>query len=309
MIHVAADGAAAAEAAARLVVTYLGRRAAHSDAPVFFALSGGSTPRALYERLAGPRGDALPWERVHLLWGDERCVPADDPRSNYGMVRKTGLLSLPFGGIHRMPGELPSEEGASAYERELRGLFPGREFPAIDLVLLGLGEDAHVASLFPASEALSERHRWVTVSGPYQGTRRLTLTLPVLASAGHLLFLVSGSSKAAAVCSTLARRAPVSRDSEEQDRATAPSPPARLLLQAVDERGRAGTEPADTGGLATGVGGTGGAPAGGGVSGATPAGGGGTGRMGSPDGQSRPSVSWILDGPAASLWEARRGTS
>ena len=111
----------------------------------------------MYERLAGPEGAGVPWSRLHVLWGDERCVPSDDPRSNYRMALESGLLSVPPAGIHRMPGELPPEEGAFRYEQELRALFPEDGFPRLDLVLLGLGEDGHVASLVPGSAALQER--------------------------------------------------------------------------------------------------------------------------------------------------------
>ena len=93
----------------------------------------------MYERLAGPERAGVPWPRLHVLWGDERCVPPDDPRSNYRMALESGLLAVPPAGIHRMPGELPPEEGAFRYEQELRALFPEDGFPRLDLVSPGAG--------------------------------------------------------------------------------------------------------------------------------------------------------------------------
>ncbi len=190
------------------------------------ALSGGSTPAGLYALLASPAYDApVPWGAVDLLWGDERCVPPDHADSNYRLVEESGLLRRHLGGIHRMPGELDPDEGAARYEAELRGLLgarvrgpgegptttglgpvdgrsdgrpPGTVAP-IDLVLLGLGEDGHTASLFPDSPALLEEGRLVTATEEHAGHRRLTLTLPVLTAARRVLFLVSGESKAEAV--------------------------------------------------------------------------------------------------------------
>lgn len=230
-IHVLPDAGAAARAAARLAAAALEERAGQTDGPVCFVLSGGSSPRSMYERLAGPEGAGVPWARVHVLWGDERCVPPGDPRSNYRMALETGLLAVSPAGIHRMPGGLPPEEGALRYEQELRALFPPDGFPRLDLVLLGLGEDGHVASLVPGSRALQERERWVAATEPYQGTRRLTLTLPVLASARHLLFLVTGESKAPAVRSVFAAEEGGGLSSSE-----CVSAPARMLLDMIASR-------------------------------------------------------------------------
>jgi 6-phosphogluconolactonase len=167
------------------------------------ALSGGSTPEALYRRLAGEGAERIPWPQVHLFWGDERCVPASDDRSNFRMASLTGLLDLPLAAIHRMPGELDPEEGAEAYGRVL-----GREgaegaVPSLDLVLLGLGDDGHTASLFPGSPALDETRRWVVPTGPVGGVRRLSVTLPVFAAAGRLLFVVTGEAKAPSLARVL----------------------------------------------------------------------------------------------------------
>ena len=167
------------------------------------ALAGGNTPRKLYRLLAQPPWkDRVEWSRVHIFWGDERCVPSDQPESNYSMAMSEWLshVELPGENIHRMPGELPDrEEAAKSYEESLRAFFrqQGREGPQFDLVLLGMGEDGHVASLFPGSAALAEHGRWVVpVSAPKPPRERLTLTLKVLNEAASITFLVSGREKA-----------------------------------------------------------------------------------------------------------------
>jgi len=153
--------------------------------PRTWALAGGSTPRALYERLAGAD---LPWSDIECFFGDERCVPPDDPASNYRMAHEALLAHVPAT-AHRMRGE---DCDAEAYERVLRERLGER--PRFDLVLLGLGEDGHTASLFPGDPALEERERLVRrVEGP--DVARLTLTLPVLSAARVALFLVAGASK------------------------------------------------------------------------------------------------------------------
>ena len=170
MIHIVPDAEAAAEAAARMVGTTLRKRAEQTDGPVCLVLSGGSTPRGMYERLAGRARPSVPWPRIHLLWGDERCVSRRRPAQQLPHGLETGLLGLPVAGIHRMPGELPpEEEGAFRYEQELSALFPEDGFPRLDLVVLGLGGDGHVASLVPGSAALRERKRWVAVDRAVPG--------------------------------------------------------------------------------------------------------------------------------------------
>jgi 6-phosphogluconolactonase len=169
------------------------------------ALSGGSTPRALYELLGSAEyRDRVDWSRVHLFWGDERCVPPDHPDSNFRMVQETLLaqLQIPPENIHRMMGEKEPAEAAAAYERELRQFFalaPGQR-PRFELILLGLGEDGHTASLFPGTAALDETDRWV--AAVYVGklqSYRLTLTLPVINAAAQISFLVAGQEKSAIV--------------------------------------------------------------------------------------------------------------
>jgi 6-phosphogluconolactonase len=160
------------------------------------ALAGGSTPRDAYARLATDDfARWVEWERVHVLWGDERCVPPDDPRSNYRMAKEALLdrVPIPAQQIHRIRGEDAPEKAAAEYERELRALLDGE---ALDLALLGLGEDGHTASLFPGQPAVHETDRWVVaVPAPPGNLWRVTLTPAVLDLAKHVTFVVSGASK------------------------------------------------------------------------------------------------------------------
>lgn len=194
-------------AAADLVAAAAAEAVARRDLFII-ALSGGTTPRLLYQALAGaPYRDSLPWDRTHFFWTDERCVPPNHPDSNYRLAWETLLSHLPLAGeqIHRLPGEVqPPGRGAEEFERKMRNLFAGRDlrggFPVFDLVLLGVGLDGHTASLFPGRPALQERERWV-VAEPQPGrppfVPRLTLTLPVLNAAREVVFLVAGKDKQA----------------------------------------------------------------------------------------------------------------
>jgi 6-phosphogluconolactonase len=165
------------------------------------ALSGGSTPRALYRLLAEePQRGQIPWKGVHLFWGDERCVPPDDPGSSFRVADEAFIsrVPLPSDNVHRVRGELAPEVAARAYANALDDFFCGPH-ARLDLVLLGLGEDGHTASLFPGSDALHETARLIAaVRAHYQDrpADRVTLTLPAINSARHVLFLVTGSGKA-----------------------------------------------------------------------------------------------------------------
>ena len=167
--------------------------------PRTIALAGGSTPHALYERLATA---PFPWAGTDLFFGDERCVALDHPDSNYGMARATLFAKLgpdARARVHPMPGPTCDDEG---YERLLHQRF-GPGLPVFDFVLLGLGADGHTASLFPHDPALDERSRLVVrVQRPDHP--RLTLTLPVLSAAGNALFLVAGAGKRHALARLLA---------------------------------------------------------------------------------------------------------
>ncbi len=173
----------------------------------FLALAGGNTPRALYRVLAADYRHEVPWEQVHVFWGDERYVPPNDPRSNYRMARETLLdhVDIPAKNIHPMPTDYAGpEDAARAYERTLKNYF-SLPSPWFNAVLLGLGSDGHTASLFPGSSALEEKQSWVVAAeGPTEPRRRITLTLPVLAHSDQVYFLVSGSGKAEALRRSLA---------------------------------------------------------------------------------------------------------
>ena len=168
------------------------------------AISGGSTPKRVFELLAAGYAARLPWDKLQLFWVDERCVPPDHPESNYGMTR-AALLSrvpIPAASIHRMEGELDPEEAASRYESEIRNTFKleGAETPTFDLVLLGLGPDGHTASLFPHTEALDELARIAIANHvPQKDTWRITLTWPVITQGRAVAFLMEGEEKAAII--------------------------------------------------------------------------------------------------------------
>ncbi len=199
--------ALACEAAQR--VSGLARQAAGSRGRFSLALSGGSTPGALYRLLAEePYRSHIPWSQVHLFWADERCVPPGDPGSNYRLACEALIahVPLPVGNVHRVRGELDPEAAARACDRELRRFFGGPR-PRFDLVLLGLGSDGHTASLFPGSEALEETARLAVATTTVYDNRpagRITLTLPALNAARQVLFLVSGPEKAEIVRTVLA---------------------------------------------------------------------------------------------------------
>ena len=164
------------------------------------ALSGGNTPRRVYELLATEQfSDRVEWSLVNLFFGDERAVPPDHLDSNYRMVHEALIsrVAIPAANVHRLIGEGNPDENARSYEDELKTFFAGLSWPRFDLVLLGMGTDGHTASLFPGSEALQEKSRWVvaTKSQP-SGQERITLTLPVFNHAAKILFLVTGKEKA-----------------------------------------------------------------------------------------------------------------
>jgi 6-phosphogluconolactonase len=192
-----AEGVARA-AAARF--TEIAGESVRANGRFSVALSGGSTPRRIYELLAGEEFAArVDWSKAHVFFGDERCVPPDDEASNYRMARDTLLarVSVPVRNVHRMIGEGDAVANARLYEGELRSFFGEGSVPAFDLVMLGLGDDGHTASLFPATPALEERGAWVVANWIEKlGAYRLTLTAPVINHAAHVMFVVSGAGKA-----------------------------------------------------------------------------------------------------------------
>jgi 6-phosphogluconolactonase len=173
------------------------------------ALSGGSTPKSLFNLLATNARTVLPWERMFFFWGDERHVPPTDPDSNYRMAEETMLSKVPVppGNVFRMAAENPDAAAvAEDYEKTLRKFFalePG-QVPVFDLILLGMGPDGHTASLFPGTAGLQEKSRLVIANWVEKmKTSRLTFTLPVLNAARCVTFLVSGTDKAAVLRTVL----------------------------------------------------------------------------------------------------------
>jgi 6-phosphogluconolactonase len=211
VIHRFADPEALADAAADELAR-LSREAVAERGICHLALSGGSTPKRMYERLVARGRSELPWSRVEIWWGDERTVPPDHIDSNYRMAHGSLFVPLNIDGdrVHRMRGEL-SDHGAAARAYEAEALAVLGTPPVFDVVLLGMGPDGHTASLFPDSPALIETARWVVanpVTSPlvHGSTTRLTLTAPAINAARHVRFVVSGADKAAALAAVLEGR-------------------------------------------------------------------------------------------------------
>lgn len=188
----------------------IGRDAVAARGRSAMVLSGGSTPRRLYELLARDCRTQLDWERVEFFWGDERAVPPDHRESNFGMARLTLLepLAIPRDNIHRIEGERKDLNAAARdYEGDIArvlGAPRGGRPPAFDLVLLGMGADAHTASLFPGSAAIDETERWVVVQrAPSAGPDRVTMTPTIINAARHVVFLVAGADKSEALAHVL----------------------------------------------------------------------------------------------------------
>ncbi|MBV9582269.1 MAG: 6-phosphogluconolactonase [Chloroflexi bacterium] len=198
VIRVLPDPAALADAAARHIVEQA-QAAIDARGAFSIALSGGSTPRDLHRRLASsPLREQIDWTRVHVFFGDERCVPPDDAQSNYRMADETLLsrVDIPAAHVHRMRGELPPDDAAVDYQRQLETFF-NTEPPRLDMILLGMGDNGHTASLFPGLTALHEQKRWVVAEYvPEVGMWRISLTPVVLNLGREVVFLVAGDAKA-----------------------------------------------------------------------------------------------------------------
>jgi len=226
------------EALARHVAVWLTERAAASSGRFAIALSGGSTPKRLYEILAEPaQRDRFPWDRTYLFWGDERCVPPDSADSNFNMTRHALLdhVPIPPAQIYRMPTEGTPADAARAYQATLQSYY-GREvldmaYPLFDVTLLGLGENGHTASLFPDTASLDETLAWVAPVTEGVPQPRLTLTYPAIACSDVVAFLVAGKSKATVLKRVLAgdRTQPAARITSAGD-----------LIWFVDEAAAAG---------------------------------------------------------------------
>jgi 6-phosphogluconolactonase len=164
------------------------------------ALAGGSTPKRTYEVLASEaQRRQVDWSKVHIFFGDERCVPPDHAESNYRMANEALISRVPVPprNVHRINGEGDAVANASLYEDELRTFFDHASWPRFDLVLLGMGDDGHTASLFPGTKALAEQQAWVVANWVEKfGAFRITLTGPAINHAAHIIFMVTGASKA-----------------------------------------------------------------------------------------------------------------
>jgi 6-phosphogluconolactonase len=201
--YVEPDAASLARRAAQYFAEMAGE-AVEARGCARIAISGGATPKAAFELLADPHHpwrNRVPWSELDLYWVDERCVPPEDPASNYRMTRETLLDHVPLRPeqIHRIEAELEPDVAAARYESELRNSFrlEGAECPRFDLVALGMGNDGHTASIFPRTTAVHEMSRLVTANRlPQMDAWRVTLTWPVINHARSVFFLVAGREKA-----------------------------------------------------------------------------------------------------------------
>jgi 6-phosphogluconolactonase len=216
---VAAVMAAAADRVVRAAHTAIAKSGRFS-----IALSGGSTPKALYELLAEPRYAALvDWSKAHVFWGDERAVPPSSPDSNYRMANEALLRSVPIpeNHVHRILAEDGVDKATLAYEAALRAFFENDAETTFDILLLGMGPDGHVASLFPGTEPVHESEHWVRPNvSPVPPNARVTLTPVVLNRAATVLMLVTGAEKAARLSEVL----------------EGPSDPGRLPAQIIQPK-------------------------------------------------------------------------
>lgn len=189
-----------AEAAALEIVTLIKKS---GDKPFLMALSGGKTPETLFSVLGDHFGNSVSWKNVHFFWVDERCVPPDDPESNYGMTRRAFLekAAVPPENIHRIRGEEDPGDEAIRYSEEIREYTTKRDnLPFFDLILLGLGADGHTASIFPGMESLFFSEKICDVAqNPLTGQKRITLTGRIINNAGRIIFVVTGINKAGIV--------------------------------------------------------------------------------------------------------------
>ena len=197
-VHILPTLEEASQAAAEFITT-LAEHGARTQGRFTVALSGGTTPRALYQTLvAQPYNERVPWQSWHIFWGDERCVPPEHEDSNYLMAREALLdrVPIPPGQIHRIRGEVSPEQASQEYELVLREVFQ-TAMPSFDLILLGIGDDGHTASLFPGTPALQEDHKLVVANwAPHLQAHRITFTVPLINAARAVAFLVTDESKA-----------------------------------------------------------------------------------------------------------------
>lgn len=197
-IHVAKDAGQLSRELADWIGSYIGEVLTKRDR-FTFVLSGGSTPKQLYALLAeSPYKESIAWDRVHFFWGDERAVPFEDSRNNARMCYEELLNKVPVlaKNIHVMRTDITPEESSAEYEKTLKTYFQESE-TTFDLVLLGMGDDGHTLSLFPGTEVIHEKEKWVTSFFlPAQDMYRITLTAPVVNHSAAVVFLAAGSGKA-----------------------------------------------------------------------------------------------------------------
>ncbi len=211
------------------------------------ALSGGSTPRIIFQLLADPSGpflNTIPWDKLQLFWVDERCVAPDDPESNYGVAKELLLSKVPIpeANVFRMEGELDPEQAAARYEATLRNAMKleGAETPAFDLVTLGMGPDGHTASLFPHTAGLDNMTSLVIANHvPQKDTWRISLTWPVINHAAEVVFEIDGESKTSVLAEVLTGPRDIERLPSQLIR-----PASGKLLFLLDEAAAAGLPPA-----------------------------------------------------------------
>jgi 6-phosphogluconolactonase len=241
MIRIFRDYESLSRAAADFIAEQ-SQKTVRNRGQLYLALSGGRTPRLAYELLSlDSLLNKIPWSKVNLFWSDERCVPPDDPRSNERMARKAFIdrVPIPAGQVHPLRCAGSPQQSAKKYEALLKSFFPD-DARSFDILLLGLGEDGHTASLFPASEVLNETKRWAReIHRPQEDFYRITLTLPLINRASQIIFLASGKQKAKALARVMDRSADV---------------PARLvrpingqLLWLVDQEAASELQAADLG--------------------------------------------------------------
>lgn len=197
-LHVSVDGPAVARAFADHLVSKLN---AKKNGPFFWALSGGSTPKLLFELLAKEYVNKIDWQRIHFFWGDERLVPYDDPESNYGEVKRLLFDKVPVvqSQVHAVKTELAPEDAARAYGELMTELLPANAdgLPSLDLNMLGMGGDGHTASIFPSNmnELLTDPRICAVATHPDSGQLRVTMTGPVINASEEVVFLITGNSK------------------------------------------------------------------------------------------------------------------
>lgn len=198
-LHVFSDNASFVQGAADFIVD-VAAKAITERGRFTIALSGGSTPKPIYARLGSPEyQNRVDWSKVHVFFGDERCVPPDDTKSNYRMTREAWFdhAALPAENLHRIRGEDDPALEALRYEQEIARLYRTAQFPPFDLILLGMGDNGHTASLFPGTAALRETVRWVVPQYvEVMQTWRVTFTAPLINAARHAAFMAEGAGKA-----------------------------------------------------------------------------------------------------------------